>query len=214
MSEELFHKIIEELVEVQYKGKLSLFSNNEPFLDERIIEFHRYARNKLPNAYLSMFTNGSLLSLEKFEEIMKYLDYLVIDNYNDSLSVNDNLKSVYAYLQQHEELKGKVFFSVRKQNEILYSRGGQAPNKQQAKPLRSKCLLPFRQLIIRPDGKISLCCNDALGKYTLGDVNQDSIYKIWSGREYQSVREEMQRNGRKNLDLCKHCDTRTSTKSS
>lgn len=64
-------------------------------------------------------------------------------------------------------------------------------------------------LIIRPDGKISLCCNDALGKYTLGDVNNQSIDEIWNSEEYQKIRNEMLYNGRKNLLLCKNCDTRT-----
>ena len=72
MSEQLFKKIIQELAEQNYSGTLSLFSNNEPFLDERIIDFYKYAREKLPGAKLSLFTNGSLLTLDKFKEIIVY----------------------------------------------------------------------------------------------------------------------------------------------
>ncbi len=208
MTINLFHKIIDELSDLDYGGKISLYSNNEPLLDNRIIEFHRYAKEKLPKAYFSLFTNGSLLNVEKLQELTKYLDSMVIDNYNDNFKVNDSLREVYAYLQKHDELKNKVNFSMRKQNVILYSRGGQAPNKKNARPRKAKCLLPFRQMVIRPDGKVSLCCNDALGKYTLGNLNENSIQEIWSGERYIKIRKEMQINGRKNLNLCKNCDSR------
>ena len=66
MSEELFKKIISELSHINYSGYLSLFSNNEPFLDERIINFAKYARENLKNAELSIWTNGTLLTFEKF----------------------------------------------------------------------------------------------------------------------------------------------------
>lgn len=60
---------------------------------------------------------------------------------------------------------------------------------------------------MRPDGKISLCCNDALGLYTLGDLNKQSIQEIWYSDEYMRIRREMKVNGRRNLKLCKNCDT-------
>ncbi len=208
MTAELFHKIIDELSELNYEGKISLFSNNEPLLDNRIIEFHQYAKEKLPKAYFSLYTNGSLLTVKKLQELVRYLDCIVVDNYNDNLKVNSELREVYAYLQEHNELKDKVNFSMRKKRVVLYSRGGQAPNKQNARPRKAKCLLPFRQMIIRPDGKISLCCNDALGKYTLGDVNESSIHEIWNGKKYESIRVRMASNGRKGLNLCKNCDSR------
>lgn len=210
MSKELFVKIIDELAENDYEGKISLFSNNEPFLDERIVEFHKYARKALPKAKFNLFTNGSLLDLEKFKEIVECLDTFTIDNYNDDLEVNKGLKEVWNYINENESYKEKVNFSMRLENEVLTSRGGYAPNKKKVRYQRTKCLLPYRQMVIRPDGKVSLCCNDALGKITLGDVSKDTIYDIWNSEEYKKIRNEMMINGRKNLTLCQRCDTRTS----
>lgn len=70
MDTELFEKIINELSELDYSGRLALHSNNEPFLDARIIDFARYAHEKLPHAFIYMFTNGTLLTLEKFLAII------------------------------------------------------------------------------------------------------------------------------------------------
>lgn len=211
MPTELFYKIIADLVAIDYSGMLSIFSNNEPFLDERILDFYRYAKTRLPKATTSIFTNGSLLTLEKFVELTKWCDKITIDNYNDAKVVNDNLKEIYDYLQIHVELKKRVNFSLRLQNQVLTSRGGQAPNKKNVKYEKERCLLPYRMLVIRPTGKVSLCCNDALGKYTLGDVSKQSVIEVWNSEDYKKIRREMLLHGRKNLLLCRNCDTRTSS---
>ena len=141
---------------------------------------------------------------------MPYLDRLVIDNYNDDLKINTpELQKVYDYLQEHKELRKRVKFWFRRENAVLYSRGGQAPNKQGVKNIAVNvlCTQPFRQLIIRPTGEISLCCNDAFGKYTLGDISTQSIRDVWNSPEHQAIRTEMLKNGRKNLMLCAECDS-------
>ena len=208
MSEELFKKIIDELHDMHYNKSLALFDNNEPFLDERIVEFQKYVRESLPDAFLDLWTNGSLLTLDKFLEIIPFLDRLVIDNYNDKLALNPNVKAISDYVEDKPELKEKVVIYLRKENEVLTSRGGVAPNKKDGNYyIDTKCVLPFQQFNVRPDGKISLCCNDALGLYTLGDLNKQSIQEIWYSDEYMRIRREMKVNGRRNLKLCKNCDT-------
>lgn len=207
MKESLFYKIIDELEEINYSGNLAIFSNNEPFLDERLVDFAKYAREKLPNAFCHLYTNGSLLTVEKLYAIEPYLDRMIIDNYNDTQELNKNVILIKEELDKQPELKEKIIISMRKQNEVLNSRGGLAPNKRdKAKRSRAKCVLPFQQLIIRPDGKISLCCADALGKYTMGDLSQNTIKEIWSSEKYMEVRKKMKKKGRKALYLCDKCD--------
>lgn len=206
MEGELFKKIIDELNSLKFAGNVALYSNNEPFLDERIVDFAKYARNSLPSANIYLFTNGTLLTLELYKAIMPYLDYLHIDNYSDSFKLIKPVKEIYEYCQVNEEEENAIIY-LRKQNEVLTSRGGQAPNKKQAKGLNIPCLLPFQQFIIRPDGKVSLCCNDALGKYTMGDVSLQSMKEIWEGEAFQKIRKKIYE-GRRNIDLCKACDTR------
>ncbi len=211
MSDKLFYKIIDNLAQIDYYGKISLYSNNEPFIDDRIIDFHKYANSKLPDAFFNLYTNGSLLTLDKFIEILDYVDYLVIDNYSDDGSITTpELKKIFDYITEHKEIESKVFFSFRKKNEVLTSRGGQAPNKQKiTKCIQEICWMPFRQFVIRPTGEVSLCCNDALGKYTLGDLNTQSIQEIWNSKNIKEIRKHMLKYGRKGLKLCENCDTKT-----
>ena len=207
MSDELFEKIIDELSDLNYSGRLALFSNDEPLLDPQIIQRHQIAREKLPKARIHMFTNGSLLTVDKFVQLMQYLDELIIDNYNQKLELNKNPKVIAEYCENHPEYKSRTTIVLRKENEILTSRGGDAPNRTQSLQFaKERCVLPFRQLIIRPDGKVSLCCNDPYGRMTMGDINEQSIKEIWYGPVYAEVRKKIMA-GRENLDHCKFCDT-------
>ncbi|MCM1112007.1 MAG: radical SAM protein [Muribaculum sp.] len=205
MSEELFRKIIDELAELSYSDHLALFSNNEPFLDERIISFHQYARSRLPHAKMHLYTNGTLLTIDKFQEIVKYLDELIIDNYNQELKLIPQCAAIADYCEAHPELKEKVTIVLRKIDEVLTTRGGDAPNAPKVSYPEARCVRPFQQMIIRPDGKVSLCCNDALGKNTLGDVSKDTLVQVWYNDRFKMVRECLYQ-GRENWEHCKYCD--------
>lgn len=207
MEEKLFKKIVDNLYDIDYAGNVCLFSNNEPFLDDRIIEFQMYLREKVTKAHLYLYTNGTLLTIEKFKKIIDFLDELIIDNYNQELKLHSNVKQIVEYCSKNELLKKKVTVMLRKPNEVLTSRGGDAPNKREIVEnyLNDSCILPFKQMIVRPDGKVSLCCNDPLGKYTLGDLNDQSLEEIWYGELYRNIREKII-SGRKNIEKCKLCD--------
>lgn len=206
MSEEVFKKIIQQLADINYSGKLALFSNNEPFLDSDILERHKYTRKKLPNARMHLFTNGTLLTVERFKELMLYLDELIIDNYQQDLKLIKPCQEIAEYCEWHPELKKKVTIVLRKPHEILSTRGGDAPNRKDMISYgKERCILPYKQLIIRPDGKVSLCCNDPLGKNTLGDLTKESILEVWNGQKFRIVREALYR-GRENWKHCTYCD--------
>lgn len=132
---------------------------------------------------------------------------LYIDNYNDALELNERPKIIYEYCKKNDLYKDKVEIHLRKSNEVLTTRGGQAPNNNTKKhTLNFPCILPYTQLIIRPDGKISLCCNDALGKFTLGNLNEQTLIEIWNSDKYSEIRHKIKM-GREHLSLCQFCDS-------
>ncbi len=207
MSRELFERIVSQLEEINYSGRFTTYSNNEPLLDERIVAFNQFARKHLPNARMHMFTNGTLLTLDKFIALTDVLDELIIDNYHQQLKLIKPCEQIKEYCEAHPELKKKVTISLRKPQEILTSRGGTAPNRKELMDYgKERCVLPFKQMIVRPDGKISLCCNDALGRFTLGDAGKEGLLDIWYGSRFQMVRKCLYE-GRQNWGNCKNCDT-------
>lgn len=208
MPEELFEKIIKELKEINYNGAIALHSNNEPLLDKEICNYANYARKELPNSYIYLYTNGTLLTIDKFCELITNLDLLVIDNYNDNIQFIEPVKEIFNYCIQHPELKKKVRIDMRLQNQILTSRGGQSDNRDEILTLKSSCLLPFNKIVVQPDGRIPLCCCDPFGKVILGDLNTEKLVDIWNGKKARALRESLYKEqySRKNLKLCGKCD--------
>ena len=205
MSEELFYNIINQLRDMQYSGYVSLFSNNEPLLDVRIFDFLKYAKENLPHAKHAMYTNGLLLTREKYQELVKYLDYLIIDNYSDELELLDNIKQI---VEDSTITDGncKVQVAVRKKTQILSNRGGIAPNKTKQNRFLSPCTLPFFQMVVRPDGKISRCCQDAYGKMTCSDLSVETIQDAWTSPAFRTMRSKMIAEGRQGVKQCVSCD--------
>lgn len=207
MEVALFKKIISDLSDINYNGELTLFSNNEPLMDKRIVDFHRYARNALPRCSMHIFTNGKLLTKRIYIELIKYVDEFIIDNYSDDFSLNNNLREIVELCGMNEELRKKTTIVLRRENEYLTTRGGEAKNRTiLSNVTKNSCALPFQQMVIRPDGKVSLCCNDPYGTYTLGDLGRQTIMDVWYGEKYCEMRAKL-KSGRESFKKCSSCDT-------
>lgn len=207
MTDDLFKKIIDELSHIEYRGRIGLFSNNEPLIDDKLEERAEYTKKMCPYAEVYIFTNGKLLNVDRLRKLEPWLDRIVIDNYNDKLSINENIKPIVDICRSNPILDQKVEIHLRKINEVLYTRGGQSPNNDKKIVRDYSCFLPFTQLVIRPDGKVSLCCNDALGKMTLGDVNINSLMDIWESERFKDIRKKIIALDYDEL-LCKYCDSK------
>ncbi len=211
MPESLFERILDQLAAIDYGGYLGLFSNNEPLLDDRLTRFAAEARARLPRAFLNLSTNGILLDVPRLGELLPHFDQIVVNNYHDRPELLPPVRALRDFCMGDEGarlLSGKtVVISLRHVGDVLTSRGGSAPNRPPpARPPASPCVLPFTQMVVRPDGGVSLCCNDALGRVTLGDLSAASLRDVWFGSEYIALRRVMAAEGRAALPLCRECD--------
>lgn len=207
MDEALFYSIISQLKELDYSGYISAYSNNEPLLDKRIFSFVEHIKKELPNAKNFLFTNGILLDLDKFKRLIEHLDYMVIDNYYEGEKrLYSNINEIAAYCLKDEELRQKVKIQTIDKHMLRNNRAGNAKNRKHIYRIKSSCLWPFSQMVIRPDGKISLCCNDALGQMTMGDLSKDRLIDVWRSENYMQLRHSV-KESRKNIKLCYDCDS-------
>lgn len=213
MSSKLFYSIIDQLAAIQYRGRIALFSNNEPFIDDRICEFARYTAEKLPNACKIIFTNGTLVKEATFRQIIKYVDVFNFDIYYDN-SINEELpnevRKILNECKSNEEIKRKVMIQTINRSAIRNNRGGQSKNRNRIYKVKAPCMLPFIQMIVRPSGKTSLCCNDALGKYTLADLNKENLVEAWNNQNYMLIRQSIE-DTRQTVEMCRLCDNFAST---
>lgn len=207
MSDDLFRKIVDDLAANDYADQVNLFSNNEPFLDKRIFDFAEYARQRLPRATLQIFTNGTALDPAKTVRILRSIDILRINNYSTTAELHKNVRAIMDHLdREHPALAPKVIVHMRLLDEFKDTRAGNAPNRARFRAVyRSRCAYPFYQMTVRPDGKVSLCCNDALGQETLADLSVQSVREAW-GDERRRKLQALMLQGRDKIDMCRGCD--------
>ena len=202
MEEEIFKKFIDELAVKEYTGYISYFSNNEPLMDKRILDFIRYGKEKLPKAYHSLFTNGILLTEEKFQSLTAVLDRLTIDNYSNELKLHVHIEEI---LQKHPDVDCDVSVFVCKKDNVLDSRAGNAPNREVKDVFTGSCILPFTQLILKPNGDMTICCQDAFGDKVLGNLKEQSLDEVLYGERRMQILDELE-NGRTGIHPCNRCD--------
>lgn len=208
MEDKLFYSIIDQLADWGYRGHLTMYGNNEPWLDVRIVDFHKYAREKLPEAFIFMSTNGLILDVDKVKSIIPYVNQLIINNYCLDMKLHNNIQVIHEYIKSHpQEFQDvDILIQMRYLKEVLTNRAGSAPNKQATqKVIKETCLMPYTDMWIMPNGKLGICCCDNFEVTDLANLYKVSLKEGWSSQKYQELREAI-RTGRQNYPFCRHCD--------
>lgn len=196
MPTKLWEKIINELSEMNFAGRISPHFYGEPLLDKRLPDLLHYARKSCKNSYISLVTNGDFLSEELFIKLIKAgVNTFLITNYEDLEN------------QHFEFLKNKYPGHVILRNYKDFRKTNRAGELfDEKKLLITPCLRPTGQLVINWDGSVLLCCMDYYAKETFGNVNKQNIRNIWNNKEF-SIKRELLKNGKRaSISLCKYCD--------
>jgi hypothetical protein len=69
-----------------------------------------------------------------------------------------------------------------------------------------RCARPFRELAIRWDGTVDLCCNNWRGGYAVGNVAETSLNDLWQAPALQVARRKLY-HGERSFGPCKGCDS-------
>ncbi len=96
MAPVLFRKIVDELVDIGFKGILCPFLYGEPLTDSRLISFMQYAHARLPGSQLAIFTNGDFLTPTLLEQLYAagVRDYSITLHSTDDKSLTDSVNRV------------------------------------------------------------------------------------------------------------------------
>lgn len=187
MTLDLFNKIIDELAEINYDGRVSLYLMNEPFLDTRLQELVRITRERLPNARINISTNGVLID----EIDLPGLSDCAVSCYSEAIWNKWKDKDVNAI-----DMRGHVY--------KYYNRGGNIEAGDDK--VGGYCERPFTQMYINAFGQSILCCSDYKFEVVLGDVSENTLVEIWQGDKYNKYREVLKTNKREGLKLCQKCN--------
>lgn len=67
-----------------------------------------------------------------------------------------------------------------------------------------RCAKPFREMSVRWDGSVAICCNDWRGTFKLGNVNTNGVAAIWWAPAMEAARRHLYR-GRRVFAPCQGC---------
>ncbi len=73
-------------------------------------------------------------------------------------------------------------------------------------PLKARCAKPFRELAVRWDGNVAICCNDWRGVYKVGNICTMPLDKLWNDPKFQAARKFLYVGDRASLEPCRGCD--------
>jgi radical SAM protein with 4Fe4S-binding SPASM domain len=68
-----------------------------------------------------------------------------------------------------------------------------------------RCAKVFREMTVRWDGNVAICCNDWRGVYKCGNVLETPIDEIWNNKAFLAARKKLY-NGMRDFVPCKGCD--------
>ncbi len=87
----------------------------------------------------------------------------------------------------------------------LHDWGGQIDIGEEKIVNKKGCDMLMRQMVVLPNGDVTVCCNDLNSKGVVGNILKDDLYSIYKGEprmHYVTLLKE----GRKDeLDLCRDC---------
>ncbi|MEK6875352.1 MAG: radical SAM/SPASM domain-containing protein [Nanoarchaeota archaeon] len=203
MDTNLFNKIINELAEINYRGTILLHFYGEPLTDKRIPYFVQYIKKKLPKSFIQINTNGFLLTLPLYKELLKSgLDRFFITQYT---SVKPkNIDKIISYLKDKPKKDNLINYRVLGKDIGLSNRGGEIKVDKCVDFERPICLYPTTAIHIDYFGNLVLCCNDYHSSVIFGNIKNEKLLNIWDKPSYKKLRKELRK---KNfyLSICKKC---------
>jgi radical SAM protein with 4Fe4S-binding SPASM domain len=205
MSDKLFKSLIDQLADMKYRGRISLFEINEPLTDPSIFERVAYVKKKLPRSLHVMVTNGDLLTPKKLERLFQLgVDRIDLNAYNKSdLIRNKNLlkKAKYPKDRLIRYDKTQRFLTT-----LWASRGGSLDKYKKKIIPKKPCELVHVQMIIKSNGDVVGCANDLYRKQIMGNVTKQAIKDVWFGEKFETLRKNLNQGKRHKFPLCKGCD--------
>jgi MoaA/NifB/PqqE/SkfB family radical SAM enzyme len=218
--------IAEQIKRTGWNCRIEFAMHGEPTLHPEFKQIITIFRMFLPHHQLMMLTNGiGLLPMPKVEVNRLFysgLNVLGIDAYNHNPYWKKIAKKVHGRFYPEEGKSPHSRFPKRAR-EVIYIQdikeaksGGHSTLNNHCgcaapplkTPMKQRCAKPFREMSIRWDGKIALCCNDWRGHYFCGDISVSGLEEIWNNRAFQIARKMLYNNDR-NFIPCKWCDAKS-----
>lgn len=239
MTEETLRKALLSVVEAEWNPRIEFAMHGEPTMHPDYVGMIKAARESVPRLQIMMTSNGGGIlrkpgAVANVRALFDAgLNVLALDDYigvGVVPKIKEKIKEskqfgdveIYDYPEQPEGNPHRrhnrsyrmlafvqdITIAHKGTHAVLTNHAGcgSAPLEQ---PLKERCAKPFRELGIRWDGSIAMCCNDWRGIYKCGNTNDTPIEEIWNGPGFGAARQVLYAGNRAAIKPCSVCDYHT-----
>lgn len=204
MPQEIYQEIIKQLKEIDYRGKIFFHFYNEPLLCSQLDYYVDYCRTHLPFSKMELVTNGTLLTIERFQKLLKLgIDYFTITKHHGVIELP--IEKFFNQLSEGEKEKVKI----RNHDQLFLSnRAGSVPQISENKtlPLNRPCFIPSCMMVITNKGNVLVCYEDYDQISITGNMMEKNLMDIWNSTSYTEFRNDLKKGLREKYKLCSQCD--------
>ncbi len=192
MTRKIIDEIHDQLLEIHFKGTISLCGYGEPLLHKDIT----YIVKKLSNvSNVEIITNGDVLSSKRLQDLYISDVSKVLVSMYDGPNQIEKFKSMTKQANVPEDLvilRDRWYDKYNDFGVKLTNRAGTIETGDQEKIGKYKnCFYPTYQLLIDWNGNVYLCPQDWQRKVSMGNVMQETIFNIWTGKTLTSFRKNL-----------------------
>ena len=233
MTQDTIQSIATQIHEAGWNARIEFAMHGEPTMHPEYHSMIGTFHNHAPKNQIMMTSNGGGLLRERRSSIniamlfANGLSILALDEY-DGINIVSKIRDKRDELIEmgfevreypadpegnpHRRIGKRKLISLMVDPSIstagthskLTNHAGAAFPKNE-KQAGKRCHRPFREMSIRWDGNVAVCCNDWRGEFKCGNVVTDGLISTWNGEFFDAARRKLYL-GQRDFGPCSGCD--------
>lgn len=204
MRPEVLKVLVQQLVDIEFKGSVHYHFYNEPLLFKGLEDYVSLVKNKLPETRSKIYTNGKLLDRDRFQNLIAAgVDQFIVTKHEGE--ENGAFEKMFFSLSESEKayIKYEGYSTL-----ILSNRGGVLDVGKDVKslPLSRPCYIPTMSLVVTLLGNVLTCYEDFYQQSQQGNILETHIRDIWLSPPYVAFREALAQGKRSEYEVCRKCN--------
>lgn len=224
--------IIKNLTPLANKGwvpKMFFAMSGEPLMNKDLPEILCIFRERFKESNIAIISNGDFLGKIDADAVFDEIDIMIVDAYTESakqrvfeVCKEKELNCVDFYadwalrkISPFSNLRRKFHRTVcviadlktnsgKVASRKLHNYGGNVPLIHKKLLMKKICVNPVRELVIKHDGTVTICCMDVGNEFVAGNLTKEPVEKIWFSAPMESARKLLRR-GNRAFSPCAFC---------
>tara|TARA_B100001094_G_scaffold184346_1_gene178580 strand:+ start:1120 stop:2016 length:897 start_codon:yes stop_codon:yes gene_type:complete len=208
MSVEDAESIAKNLINHNYKGKISYSGYSENFLNKKFLDIISIMRKYLTDNLFECNTNGDFLKKESIGKFFESgLDLLYINLY-DGIEQKEKFEEIMSDID-NSKYRYRAHYSQDDYGLFVNNRGGNIDwlgfDDSDVESLKGKpCHYPFYKLFVDWNGDVLFCSNDWGKEIVVGNLVKEKLFDVWFSDKMYDIRKKLSK-GDRDFSPCKNC---------